>query len=359
MEKQMKTQKISISKSAPDINILSAAAKLIKEGQLVAFPTETVYGLGADAFNANAVQTIFSVKERPATDPLIVHIDRVNAINTVAIKIPDLALELANRFWPGPLTLILEKHPNIPHTVTSGGASVAVRMPDHQIALMLIEISGCPIAAPSANRFSRPSPTRADHVWNDLNGKISMILDSGPADIGLESTVLDLTKSPPCILRPGGISMDQLEKIIPDVHIRRSYLTESNQKQISPGQLFKHYSPDARLVAFKGPSHKNVILAMYSHMEKLLENNQSVGIMLVEENIVFFQKLLQKGGLIENLGSRNHLDLVARNLFACMRNLDSAKVNTILIAMPPDNGLGLAINDRLVRASTDVIWIDS
>jgi len=358
MEKKLKTQKISISKSSPDMNILNAAAKLINDGQLVAFPTETVYGLGADAFNANAVQTIFSVKQRPSTDPLIVHIDSINALSTVAINIPELALALANRFWPGPLTLILEKHLNLPHAVTAGGKSVAVRMPDHQIALMLIESSGCPIAAPSANRFSRPSPTQADHVWNDLHGKISMILDSGPTDIGLESTVLDLTKSPPCILRPGGISLDQLKNIVPDVQIRNSYLTENNQKQISPGQLFKHYSPDAQLFVFRGASPENVIFAMYTHMEKLLNNKQSVGVMLVEENIDFFQKLYQKGGLIENLGSIHYLDRVAKNLFACMRNLDSAMVDIILMAMPPDNGLGLAINDRLIRASSEVVWIE-
>ena len=357
MEMQIQTQILPISIKSPDRQIIDTAASLIKDGQLVAFPTETVYGLGADAFNPMAVQSIFSVKKRPATDPLIVHIENMNALPTVAINIPELALELANHFWPGPLTLILEKHPQIPLAVTAGGSSVAVRIPDHRIALMLIKQSGCPIAAPSANQFSRPSPTQAHHVWNDLKGKISIILDTGATDIGLESTVLDLTQYPPCILRPGGISLEKLKPFIPNIQIRKSYLTESKQKQISPGQLFKHYSPNAPLLLFSGHSSRNVIHAMHAHMENMLNNKQCVGAMLVGEDIALFQKLQQMGGLIENLGSINHLDMVAKNLFKCMRNLDSANVDTILMCMLPDNELGLAINDRLVRASTDVVWI--
>jgi L-threonylcarbamoyladenylate synthase len=357
MEKRINTQLVPINNDKPDIKCLNAASALIKEGQLVAFPTETVYGLGADVFNPKAIQSIFSVKERPSTDPLIVHIEHINTLGAVAINIPELAYELHNRFWPGPLTLILEKHPKIPLAVTAGGSSVAVRIPDHQIALMLIESSGCPIAAPSANRFSKPSPTQAKHVWNDLNGKIAMILDSGPTDIGLESTVLDLNESPPCILRPGGISFEALQSIIPNVQMRKSYLTENKHAQISPGQLFKHYSPNAPLLLFRGQSYSNAMHAMYAHMEKLLKNKMFVGAMLLEDDIAFFQKLIQMGGLFENLGAINRLEEVARNLFACMRNLDSANVDAILICMPPDNELGLAINDRLVRAATDVVWV--
>jgi len=359
MKKQIKTQIFPISIKYPDSKILDTASRLIQEGNLVAFPTETVYGLGADAFNPNAVRSIFSAKNRPSTDPLIVHIGSIEDLNTVAINIPELAWKLAHRFWPGPLTLILEKHPKIPHTVTSGGNSVAVRMPNHHIALTLITLSGCPIAAPSANRFSKPSPTQAHHVLNDLNGKIAMILDSGPTDIGIESTVLDLTQSPPCILRPGGISLEKLKSILPDVQTRKSFLTESGHQQISPGQLFKHYSPNAALMLFNGDSYRNVISAMYAHMEKILDTQQSVGGMLVEEDIHFFQKLQQKGALIENLGSIDHLDIIAKNLFGCMRSLDSANVDIILMSMPPDNELGLAINDRLIRAAKDIIWIDS
>jgi L-threonylcarbamoyladenylate synthase len=352
MKQRIDTQIVPVNKKSPDRKILDAASILIKEGHLVAFPTETVYGLGADVFNAKAIQSIFSVKKRPSTDPLIVHIECINALTAVAINIPELAYELASRFWPGPLTLILEKHPKIPLEVTAGGASVAVRIPDHQTALMLIKSSGCPIAAPSANRFSKPSPTQAHHVWNDLNGKIALILDSGPTDIGLESTVLDLQQSPPCVLRPGGISFEELQSIIPDVQMRKSYLTEKKQTQISPGQLFKHYSPNAPLILFRGQTYKH---AMYAHMENLMKKQQCVGAMLVEEDIAFFQKLIQMGGLFENLGSINRLHDVAKNLFTCMRNLDSANVDAILVCMPPENELGLAINDRLVRAATDVV----
>jgi L-threonylcarbamoyladenylate synthase len=358
METQINTQIVPISIKSPDIQNIETAATLIKNGQLVAFPTETVYGLGADAYNAKAVQSIFSVKNRPSTDPLIVHIERISALSTVAINVPELAFALGNHFWPGPLTLILEKHPKIPLEVTAGGSSVAVRIPNHRIAQLLIQQSQCPIAAPSANLFSRPSPTQANHVWNDLKGKISMILDSGATEIGLESTVLDLTQSPPCMLRPGGISLEKLKPIVPNIQIRRSYLTESKQKQLSPGQLFKHYSPNAKLLLFSGPSSKNVIDAMFAHMKKMLNNKQSVGAMLVTENITLFKELQQLGGMIENLGSSYHLDNVAKNLFSCMRNLDAASVDTILISILPENELGVAINDRLVRAATEIFWIE-
>jgi L-threonylcarbamoyladenylate synthase len=356
MEQSIKTQILTINKQSPEISILNSASQLINKGHLVAFPTETVYGLGADVFNTKAIQSIFDVKERPATDPLIVHIENINALKTVAINVPELAYELANRFWPGPLTLILEKHPKIPLAVTAAGSSVAVRIPNHQTALMLIKLSDCPIAAPSANRFSKPSPTLATHVWNDLNGKIAMILDSGPTDIGLESTVLNLTESPPCVLRPGGVSFETLQSIVPNIQMRKSYLRKDRKVQISPGQLFKHYSPNAPLILFRGQSAKDTIHAMYIHMEKLLKNKQRVGAMLVEEDIACFQELIHMGGILENLGSINRLDCVAKNLFACMRNLDSAHVDVILISTPPDYDLGLAINDRLIRAAADVVW---
>jgi len=354
----MKTRMLPISIESPDRHSLETAAALITDGQLVAFPTETVYGLGADAFNPTAVQSIFSVKKRPSTDPIIVHIENKKDLTSVAINIPELAWKLANRYWPGPLTLILEKHPNIPFAITAGGTSVAVRMPDHPIALMLIALSGCPVAAPSANQFSRPSPTQAHHVWNDLKGRIPMILDSGPTHIGLESTVLDLMQSPPCILRPGGIPLEKLKTMIPDIQVRKSFLKESKQNQLSPGQLFKHYSPNVPLLLFQGPSPEKVTRAMYAYMKKMMGNQKQIGAMIAEEDIVLFQELQQKGGRIENMGSINQLDQIAQNLFSCMRNLEASNVDMILICLPPDNELGLAINDRLVRAAKDVVWIN-
>ncbi|ETR70272.1 MAG: tRNA threonylcarbamoyladenosine biosynthesis protein, partial [Candidatus Magnetoglobus multicellularis str. Araruama] len=348
---------VPIDLDTPDRTIINEAAALIQDGQLVAFPTETVYGLGADTFNQSAIQAIFSVKHRPSTDPLIVHIGSIQELSIVAIKIPEIALTLAHQFWPGPLTLILEKQSNIPHAVTAGGPSVAVRYPDHRIAQLLIATSGCPIAAPSANRFSRPSPTLANHVFADLNGKIPMILDGGPTNIGLESTVLDLTHSCPCILRPGGISMEQIQSVIPDVQIRKQFFDVSHESQHSPGQLFKHYSPKAPLCLFTGHSIDDVTMAMYVHMEKLLNMNQSVGAMLVEEDLELFKPLAKDGGLIQNLGSVNKLDIVAKNLFACMRRLDSANVDCILIHMLPKNEIGLAIQDRLFRAAEKVIQV--
>ncbi|MBF0452220.1 MAG: threonylcarbamoyl-AMP synthase [Candidatus Magnetomorum sp.] len=348
----MQTKIIPVSLQKPDMDIINQAAQLIQSGQLVAFPTETVYGLGADAFNAGAVQTIFSVKQRPSSDPLIVHIQNIRELTSVAINIPDSALELADQYWPGPLTLILEKHPDIPLSVTAGGQTIAVRLPAHPIARLLIQQSCCPIAAPSANRFSRPSPTLAQHVFDDLDARISMIIDGGATDIGLESTVLDLTQSPPCILRPGGIILEDLKSSIPDVHMSTRYLDAQNSTHRSPGQLFKHYAPKARLLLFSGDHTDKILTAMEEQIHHLLKNNKTVGVMVTDENAAFFQN---KGGTIMKLGSINDLGTVAKKLFACMRTLDSQSMNYILMKMPPEIGLGWALKDRLIRAAYEII----
>lgn len=341
----IQTQLISVS---TDIEIIKKAAGLIKSGQLVAFPTETVYGLGADAFNPEAVQAIFSAKQRPKSDPLIVHIQDIKELKSVAVNIPDIALKMAAQFWPGPLTFILEKHPDIPSVVTAGGMAVAVRLPAHPIARLLIHHSETPIAAPSANRFSRPSPTLAQHVMDDLDGKISMILDGGPTDIGLESTVLDLTLTPPCILRPGGISMEKIQSFIPDIKISKRYMENQRSDQRSPGQLFKHYSPRARLLLFSGNHSEKIIHQMQEEIDDLLRKKYKVGVMATDENAALFN---DKEVTVLSLGSINNLDIIGKNLFACMRTLDSQNVDYILIQMLPEKGIGMALQDRLIRAA--------
>jgi len=345
------TQIIKISPLEPDMNAIHQAADLIQKGQLVAFPTETVYGLGADAFNSMAVQTIFSVKQRPSSDPLIVHIQDINEINLVAQNIPDIAMTLANHFWPGPLTFILEKHSTIPLSVTAGGKTVAVRLPAHPIAQLLIKESSCPIAAPSANRFSRTSPTLADHVYDDLCGKIPLIIDSGPTDIGIESTVIDLTQSPPRILRPGGVPYEELLSFVPDVLVLEQYLDSQKDSQQSPGQLFKHYSPNARLLLFSGNQHRDVLFSIEKKVDQLLTTNQTVAIMMTDEDAALFNNK----GILKKLGSVHHLDIMGKKLFASMRAFDSQGVDYILVKMPPKNGLGRALQDRLIRAADEVI----
>ena len=205
---------VRIHPLAPELELIERAAAILKAGGLVAFPTETVYGLGADALNANAVRKIFTAKDRPGWDPLIVHINGPSMARPLTKNLPTLFYDLADRFWPGPLTLVVQKHPSLPAEVTAGRSSVALRMPRHPVIGALLAVSGLPIAAPSANRFGAPSPTTAAHVLHDLGDRVDLILDAGPTPLGVESTVLDLTSHPPSILRPGDIGREMIEAVI-------------------------------------------------------------------------------------------------------------------------------------------------
>src|SRR6188474_3221133 len=213
----MKTRVIDVDRERPDPAAIEEAAAALREGKLVVFPTETVYGLGAHALDPIAVQKIFDAKERPANDPLIVHLAHIGQVNQCAAGMPDGARKLALSFWAGPLTLILQKKPEVPDLVTAGLPSVALRVPSHRVARALMEMAGIPIAAPSANRFSRPSPTTAAHVIDDLDGRVDLILDGGATDIGLESTIVDFTTDPPVLRRPGGITFEQVHSLVPEV----------------------------------------------------------------------------------------------------------------------------------------------
>ncbi|MDC8437743.1 MAG: threonylcarbamoyl-AMP synthase, partial [Candidatus Nitrosotenuis sp.] len=239
------------------------AASIIRRGNLVAFPTETVYGLGADALNAKAVKKIFVAKGRPADNPLIVHVSDKESVNDLARDIPQLAEKLISRFWPGPLTIVLKKSKMVPKVTTGGLDTVAIRMPKNKIAQALIREAGTPIAAPSANFFGRPSPTLAKHVLDDLDGRISAIIDGGRTRIGIESTVIDLTRKTPMLLRPGGVTLEELHSAIGrvDVHpILKGKKSELVHR--SPGMKYKHYSPDAHVILIEGPSilvHKKIL----------------------------------------------------------------------------------------------------
>ncbi len=332
---------------AADEAAIAEAAALIRAGELVAFPTETVYGLGANAFDSNAVAQIFTAKGRPPTDPLIVHIASQDTLSSVVDFVSPQAERLIDAFWPGPLTLILPRGSQIPPNVSAGLSTVAVRMPANPIALALISAAGVPIAAPSANRFAHTSPTSAQHVYNDLAGRLPLILDGGSTRIGLESSIVDLTSERPRLLRPGGTSPEAIARIVPDLEIITRYADSSNEALPAPGMLLKHYSPRAELRLFDGESEA-VRVALRQTAYELMSQDQQVGLLVAEEDRA---ALLDIAAPLVVLGSLNELEAVARHLFAGLRDLDSLGVNVILARAYPPTGIGLAIRDRLLRAA--------
>jgi len=318
---------------------LKKAAKIIKEGGLVAFPTETVYGLGADALNSEACAKIFEAKDRPLDDPLIVHISEREDLFRLARDVPNAVSELTDKFWPGPLTLVLKKSRKVPDIVTAGLDTVAIRMPSNEIALNLIRMTKTPIAAPSANLFGRPSPTDSQHIINDLAGRIDMIIDGGRTLIGVESTVLDLAQDTPSILRPGGVSIERLEKVIKGVKIYKQ------DKILSPGMYPRHYSPKAKVILVEGSGDAQVAkvknLATRFNLQKY-----SVGILAKEEN-----KDKYDGFNVKSLGSGDDLSACAVNLFSVLREFDKEGIDTIIAESVREEGLGVAIMDRLRKAA--------
>jgi L-threonylcarbamoyladenylate synthase len=334
-----------VDPQTPATETIALAAEVILEGGLVAFPTETVYGLGANALSATAVQNIFSAKERPANDPLIVHIENVRDLERVAIVDDPRVTQLAEAFWPGALTLILKKHPDVPYEVTANQETVAVRVPSHPVARRLLDVANVPIAAPSANRFGRPSPTSAVHVLADLGGRVDVVLDGGNTPIGVESTILDLTTRIPTILRPGGVTLEQLQTILPDVMVR-SLAIADGETAPAPGTLIKHYAPNTEVMLFQGDDLAKVNAHMRATAERLLAEKKRVGILLPDDEVTGFEGLRAQ---IVLLGQE--LDEVASHLFAGIRSLESAEVHVILIHAPRREGLGLAVWDRLWRAA--------
>ncbi|MBS3086231.1 threonylcarbamoyl-AMP synthase [Candidatus Pacearchaeota archaeon] len=312
----MKTEIIKINSRNPEVYKIREAANIIINGGLVAFPTETVYGLGANVFNKNAVKKIFIAKGRPQDNPLIVHVSEMKQINSLVSEIPYNAKKLMKKFWPGPLTIIIKKSKLVPDIVTCGLDSVAIRMPKNKIALKLIEQSKCPIAAPSANLSGKPSPTTAEHVIDDLNGKIDKIIDGGKVNIGLESTIIDLTQNPPIILRPGKITHKQIEKIIGKVQKNKK---EFIKKPKSPGMKYKHYSPNAKVIIVKKENEIKEVYKKYS-----------------DKKI----KQLKYGSEIE----------MAKNLFKDFRDADKKCYEIIVVEEVEDKEFGCAIMDRLRKA---------
>jgi L-threonylcarbamoyladenylate synthase len=313
-----------------DTDLIHQAAELIKQGGVIAFPTETVYGLGADALNPLAVARIFEIKNRPYFDPLIVHIANFDEMSRLVINTPADAKKLIKRFWPGPLTLVLSKTDEVPDLVTAGLPTVAIRMPKHPISLQLINDAGCPIAAPSANPFGYVSPTTATHVRDLLGSQVDLILDGGPCEVGLESTIISFAEEKPRLLRPGGLPIEEIEPIIGKVEIDQS----EEDSPSSPGRLPRHYAPRTPIVIEEWKRNLEVY------------QNKKVGLLSFQEgNLSFpFQH-------VEVLSQRGDLREAAATLFAAVRRLDILDLDLILVEAVPEVGLGRAIMDRLRRAS--------
>lgn len=347
------TQLLSVDATRPFPPLIQHAAQILQQGGLVAFPTETVYGLGADALNATAVAHIFRAKKRPSFDPLIVHLADVAELSRVAGPLPPLAYTLAAHFWPGPLTLVLPKTAVVPDIVTAGQPTVAVRCPAHPVALALIRATGVPIAAPSANRFSHTSPTTAQHVWDDLAGEVDLILDGGATAVGLESTVLDLTGETPLILRPGGVTWEAVQQIVPTVQVRRQMMPPTTVPTglMAPGLLERHYAPDTPLWLFVG-TETAVRQAITETMHREMGNGRRLALLLADEDQPYFATT---SATLITLGPTTDLAQVAHRLFDALRRLDAGDADLILARDFPPDGLGLAIHDRLRRAAQRVV----
>jgi len=339
---------IKVNFKNPEKNIIKNAAEIIKKGGLVVFPTETVYGLGANALNAKAVKKIFKAKGRPADNPLIVHIADKKSILILAKNISEEAFILAEKFWPGPLTLILEKKTIVPPEVTAGNKTVAIRMPDNKTALALIKAAGVPVAAPSANLAGKPSPTNAGHVAKDLEDRVDLILDGGQTKIGLESTVLDLTQKPFAILRPGGISQEQIEKVIGKVNFWKA---GSKSVVKSPGMKYRHYAPRAKLILIDYNNKERAEEIIKKLIKENKEKKAKVGVMATDET----RSSYPEADLILTLGSRKNLKIIARNLFKTLRIFDENKIDIILAEGFPEKGIGQAIMNRLSKAADKII----
>ena len=333
-------------------NIIDEAGRIIAEGGLVAFPTETVYGLGANALDKDAVEKIFKAKGRPQDNPLIVHVADFN-IELLVKEIPCMAKEIMNRYWPGPITLLFNKSDLVPETTTAGLNTVGIRMPSNLIAIKLIKAAGTPIAAPSANISGRPSPTDVESCIEDLSGKIEYILGGDKSQVGLESTIVDCTCTPLCILRPGAITIEMLREIDEKVYIDKSTMSkqDSDFKPKAPGMKYRHYAPKSPVKIICGDLEKTV-----AKINEIVQNsmgNKKIGIIATDET-----KEKYPYGTVISLGNRKDLDSVGRNLFEVLRSFDTIDVDLILSEAFEEKGVGVAIMNRLKKAAGfDIIGV--
>ncbi len=348
MDAKSSSPLIVVNPLHPEPAAIQRAVECLIRGGLVAFPTETVYGLGAHAFDPSAVRRIYEAKGRPPTDPLIVHLASIADLEMVATEIPSAVEALGRRFWPGPLTLLLPRRDSLPPEVSAGLDTVAVRVPSHPVAQALLQASGLPIAAPSANRFGHTSPTLARHVIDDLGGRVDLILDAGPTDWGVESTILDPLQSPPVLLRPGGISIAELEEVLGPVRVA----PPGERISASPGRLPRHYAPNARLILCPGGTPEEISSSIRSAARRERKENHRIGLLAASE-IVSRIDPLETPFILRDLGSIGDLRGISRRLFASLRELETEGADVILAHLFPSEGVGMALNDRLARAAEE------
>ncbi|KEI11003.1 tRNA threonylcarbamoyladenosine biosynthesis protein [Clostridium sp. K25] len=336
-----------------DVKVIEEAGKALREGGLVAFPTETVYGLGANALDSEAVKKIFIAKGRPQDNPLIVHIADFNLDNLVE-EIPIIAEKIMKKFWPGPLTIIMKKSNKIPYETSAGLESVGIRMPSNVVARELIKKSGVPIAAPSANISGKPSPTNIERCIEDLNGRVEYIIGGEKCEVGLESTIVDCTVNPPCVLRPGGITLEMLREIEPEIYIDPAIMKKADKdfKPKAPGMKYRHYAPKAPVKIIAGNLSKS-IAKINEMVQNYIDDGKKVGIMATEET-----RFKYSNAIIKSLGSRNDLYSIAHNLFKILSEFDNENVDIILSEAFQEEEIGIAIMNRLKKAAGfDIIYV--
>lgn len=335
-----------IANTIEDDKAIQTAGKIIKQGGLVAFPTETVYGLGGDALNPDSSRKIYAAKGRPSDNPLIIHICKLEDIDKVISVFPDQAKKLAQEFWPGPLTMVLPKSDMVPKETTGGLDTVAVRMPVDPIALSFIEAAGGYVAAPSANVSGRPSPTSSRYVEEDMYGRIEMIIDGGDVEIGLESTIVDLTGKVPMLLRPGRITLEMLKEILGEVEVDKTILAgNAAGRPKAPGMKYKHYAPKGELTIIAGESQA-VVKKINELAVRGMQQGEKIGIIGTEENISFYQ-----GHSIKSVGKRDDEVSIAKHLYRILREFDDEGITLIYSESFSAGGMGQAIMNRLLKAA--------
>lgn len=342
----METKWIKMLEEEPDLEAIKEAGRIIKNGGLVAFPTETVYGLGGDGLNKEASRKIYAAKGRPSDNPLIIHIADLADLEKLVKEIPPKAKKLADAFWPGPLTMIFEKSEQVPFETTGGLATVAVRYPNHPVALVFIKESGGFVAAPSANTSGRPSPTLGTHVYEDLKGRIEILLDSGEVGIGIESTIVDMTVEPPMILRPGFITEEMLKEVLGHIDVDKT--TKERLEGVAPkapGMKYRHYAPKGELTIISGKS-EHVREAINKLLIEAKEKGLRTGVIGTEENIEAYEAHVKM-----NAGKKQDELTVARRLYSMLREFDEEKVDVIYSEAFSENGMGQAVMNRLLKAA--------
>ncbi len=342
----MKTKVIRIDENNIDKDAVQEAGNILRQGGLVAFPTETVYGLGGDALSADSSAKIYAAKGRPSDNPLIVHISNMEALTKIVNKVPEEAYLLADKFWPGPLTMIFEKSDIVPLATTGGLNTVAVRMPSHKVARALIDAAGGYVAAPSANRSGRPSPTVAKYVIEDLDGRVEMIIDGGEVNIGLESTIIDLTGEKPMILRPGYITQTMLEEALGQVEVDKALLhADSDVAPKAPGMKYRHYAPKGSLTVVEGEPEK-VTAYINEQLNVLKEKGKKSGVIATDETANLYV-----ADSVKSAGSRQDEKAVAKHLFRILREFDEEEVEVMFAEAFSRKGVGQAIMNRLLKAA--------